>query len=155
MWDFNAQDLSPCCTVSPPLFRADKLIWKLRSPQRVRTFLWLLIREKILTNAERVQRGMSSYSCSEQCGNFLESAIRVVRDCGVARSVWNSLLPWHLWNVFYSLQLEGWMHGNVLNAGTIQFDGGEWSSLFSIVAGFFRNNKIISSSKRLAAAVMR
>lgn len=33
----------------------DKLIWKVVTPQRVRVFLWLLIRGRLLTNEERAK----------------------------------------------------------------------------------------------------
>lgn len=74
-----------CCSTNSTLGRTDKLIRKLRTPQRVRTFRWLLIREKILKIAERVRRGMGSYPCCDQRGCFLESSLHVVRDCVVAR----------------------------------------------------------------------
>ncbi|KAK5774997.1 hypothetical protein PVK06_042863 [Gossypium arboreum] len=47
-----------CCPISSNQLEDDEVIWKMKIPQRVRTFLWMLVRNKILTNKERARRGM-------------------------------------------------------------------------------------------------
>ncbi|KAK5802614.1 hypothetical protein PVK06_030221 [Gossypium arboreum] len=46
-----------CCTSTLDQLKDDETIWKMKVPQRVKTFLWMPVRNKILTNAEHVRRG--------------------------------------------------------------------------------------------------
>ncbi|MBA0724270.1 hypothetical protein Golax_020972 [Gossypium laxum] len=45
-----------CCPISSNQLGDDEVIWKMKIPQRVRTFLWMLVRNKILTNEERARK---------------------------------------------------------------------------------------------------
>ena len=42
-----------------------KVVWKLNAPQRLKTFMWLVTNEALLTNSERLRRNMVA---SETCG---------------------------------------------------------------------------------------
>ena len=42
-------------------------IWKLQVPQRIRTFLWLAIHDKVMTNNERARRGFTSNPSCRCC----------------------------------------------------------------------------------------
>lgn len=70
-----------CCTSTLDQLKDDETIWKMKVPQRVKTFLWMPVRNKILTNAKHVRRDMSFSPFCEQCGKLHEFAIHVVRDC--------------------------------------------------------------------------
>ncbi|MBA0684863.1 hypothetical protein Goari_026414, partial [Gossypium aridum] len=80
------------------------LVWRCHT-QRVRAFLWLLWDNRLLTNDERVRRGMASSGCCEHCGASMENSIHVVRDCLFGRGVWCSIVPAHLHGTFFTLPL--------------------------------------------------
>ncbi|MBA0748163.1 hypothetical protein Gogos_005011 [Gossypium gossypioides] len=43
-----------------------KAAWRLKVPQRVRSFLWLVLYDRLLTNAERVRRYMAEEASLQQ-----------------------------------------------------------------------------------------
>ncbi|KAL4333649.1 hypothetical protein GQ457_07G011020 [Hibiscus cannabinus] len=48
-------------------------VWKLTIPQRLRLFTWLALNQKLMTNAERSRRGISSSPCCDLCGGTIET----------------------------------------------------------------------------------
>ncbi|KAK8277284.1 hypothetical protein V6Z12_D10G255900 [Gossypium hirsutum] len=98
-----------CCPISSSQLGDDEVIWKMKIPQRVRTFLWMLVWNKIFPNEERAQK----------CGKSIESAIHAVRDCDFAQLVWKSLLPRNAWNVFFNFHIGEWIHWNIMNKGCL------------------------------------
>ncbi|KAL4363202.1 hypothetical protein GQ457_04G035220 [Hibiscus cannabinus] len=56
-------------------------IWSLPVTQRIRMFLWLVLRQRLLTNGERVRRGISSNPSCSCCGCYNESILHILRDC--------------------------------------------------------------------------
>lgn len=46
-------------------------IWKVCAPQRVRMFLWLLFRDRLLTNVERARRGIAQSTICGLCGGVV------------------------------------------------------------------------------------
>lgn len=67
-------------------------VWKWKGPERVRTFLWLCLRGKLLTNYERVRRHLSNSGLCGRCGLATEDLDPVLRKCPFAKSVWVLLL---------------------------------------------------------------
>lgn len=74
-------------TNGPSQFECDRVIWKVVAPQKVRVFLWLLVRNGLLTNEERIRKGMTTSPFCEQYGRYVESAIHFVRDCDFVQTV--------------------------------------------------------------------
>lgn len=56
-------------------------LWKVQVPQRVRAFLWLAARDRLMINGNRVRRGLASDSRCGGCNGSLEDAVHVLRDC--------------------------------------------------------------------------
>ncbi|MBA0809502.1 hypothetical protein Gohar_025151, partial [Gossypium harknessii] len=62
-------------------------------PQRVRFFLWLALKQRLLTNAERARRGLGIDGVCQVCGHGSEDIMHVLRDCPATRDIWNKLIP--------------------------------------------------------------
>ena len=77
------------------------------------TFLWLAMHDKLLTNAERVSRGLSNSSTCAKCNLEEESTIHVLRDCPFASWIWMNLLDQADWDHFFNLPLQEWLAGNL------------------------------------------
>lgn len=58
-----------------------RCVWHWDGPERIRMFIWLLIQQRILTNAERVRRHLTLDASCHVCGGTVETALHVVRDC--------------------------------------------------------------------------
>jgi hypothetical protein len=67
-------------------------MWKLLVPERVKTFMWLIIHNRILTNEFKARMGLGNAVCS-YCSSTAETMIHVLRDCSVAMEFWNNIVP--------------------------------------------------------------
>lgn len=63
-----------------------KKVWKVDVPERVRSFLWIMIHDRLLTNKRKNTMGLRDSSC-EHCGNVVESSLHVMRDCPLAKEM--------------------------------------------------------------------
>lgn len=78
-----------------------KLAWLFEGPQRILQFLWLVLKERLLANAERFRRGMVGNPSCTLCDILEELVIHVLRDCRKARSAWNQVIPSSCAAVFF------------------------------------------------------
>ncbi|MBA0734684.1 hypothetical protein Gogos_018582, partial [Gossypium gossypioides] len=62
-----------------------KLPWKVEVPQRVRVFLWLVLKQKLLTQAERLRCGVINDARCSVCGHGYENVLHAIRDCDAAK----------------------------------------------------------------------
>lgn len=66
--------------------------WKIKTPSKVRTFVWLVMRGRIMCNVERHRRGFTMDTGCMKCPYFSEDANHVFRSCKDVNSIWSSLL---------------------------------------------------------------
>lgn len=62
-------------------------VWKAGIPQHVRMFIWLLLRDCLLTNEIRAKRGMCDVPSCDLCGEVVETALHAIRDYASARPI--------------------------------------------------------------------
>ena len=67
-------------------------VWKLKVPERVRTFVWRCLHKMLLTNS-LTQRWDGSGGLCSICGQQLEDILHALRDCPVATMFWRRLVP--------------------------------------------------------------
>lgn len=75
-----------------------EFIWKLHIPRKIKTFLWVLCHNKLLTIAQRVKRGLASSANCPRCNYPIESIEHLVKDCRCSTVIWskfgsNSTVP--------------------------------------------------------------
>ena len=63
-------------------------MWKLKVPQILRIFTWLLLYGKTLTNLERMKRGFMGDPCCHCCTDEREDLNHLFRFCTMAKSFW-------------------------------------------------------------------
>lgn len=68
-----------------------KWFWKLQLPQKLKTFIWLILHDKLPTNLLRNRRGMATSDLCPRCNSSSESTIHLFRDCPKAMSIWDSI----------------------------------------------------------------
>ncbi|XP_019186483.1 PREDICTED: uncharacterized protein LOC109181186 [Ipomoea nil] len=68
-------------------------IWKLKIPTRIKTFLWLVRHNKVMTNTNRLKRGFTTNDNCWFCTNKAEDIEHVLRTCPKARDIWPHILP--------------------------------------------------------------
>ena len=89
-----------------PLWRK---VWRLPMAQRVRTFTWLLLKGKLLTNCERSKRGLTQDPFCSICSDQVEDLTHVFRDCPPASSVWRKILPQDMLTDFLRMAPSVWL----------------------------------------------
>ncbi|KAJ8434447.1 hypothetical protein Cgig2_025417 [Carnegiea gigantea] len=105
-----------------------KLIWTLKSPQRIKFFIWLAVHKRIMTNAHRARRQLSDNPLCNSCHNVEEDVLHILCDCQHARRVWLELVPKVKHNIFFTLLLRKWIHGNLEGSNR----GKDWATIFAI-----------------------
>ncbi|KAE8669030.1 hypothetical protein F3Y22_tig00112261pilonHSYRG00208 [Hibiscus syriacus] len=68
------------------------MIWRIPVPQRLRLFLWLVYKEKLLTHLERHKRFITQISFCPYCNDTYESMLHILRDFPRTKALWNQLL---------------------------------------------------------------
>ena len=84
-------------------------LWKLPMAQRVKTFTWLLLKGRLLTNAERHRRGMTQDQSCTLCQGGIENINHVFKDCPLASSIWRKILPTDMSIDFFGRDFIQWL----------------------------------------------
>ncbi|MBA0732732.1 hypothetical protein Gogos_016803, partial [Gossypium gossypioides] len=115
---------------------------KFQGPHRIRFFIWLALKQRLLRNAERGRRGFGSSSACGLCGHDYEDVLHILRNCNAARCIWVKLIPqisshkarshlhnWPLPNSWVSLNTDGSVRfdeGFAADGGCVRDHNGEW-----------------------------
>ncbi|KAL4278142.1 hypothetical protein GQ457_03G020710 [Hibiscus cannabinus] len=110
-----------------------KAIARFRGLQRIKVFIWLLAKEKLLCNEERVRRHLSSCARCESCGATSESVYHIFRGCPIAVAVWNGLIKRDKWVEFMSLDNMEWIRGNLASTSPFVIDPVDWDLRFGAI----------------------
>ncbi|KAF7833419.1 ribonuclease H [Senna tora] len=94
------------------------------------SFLFMVMWDnKLLTNAERVRRGMTDVASCSRCGGVYEDVLHAIRDCPNAKNLWMRLVRSAHWPEFFSSDLPSWLLLNVSKQiGRLQMD---WPTTFA------------------------
>lgn len=68
-----------------------KSIWSVLVPQRIRLFLWLVVQDRLMTNANRFLQQLTDDPRCFACGEVEENTMHILRQCPAARMVWKKL----------------------------------------------------------------
>ena len=79
-----------------------KEVWRWPGPQKIRSFLWLVLNDGIKTNVFRFRRGISNNTDCPRCGAEAETLTHMLRDCRNVKSLWQSIVIPSAWTTFFS-----------------------------------------------------
>ncbi|MBA0803499.1 hypothetical protein Gohar_013706 [Gossypium harknessii] len=105
---------------------------KFYNPHWIHFFIWLALKQCLLTNANRVRCGFGSSSACGLCGHDYKDVLHILRDCNAARGIWDKLIPQQDLSVFYSRSLLDQMRNN-FQSHFSSWDGTDWPCLFEII----------------------
>ncbi|KAK8572382.1 hypothetical protein V6N12_028437 [Hibiscus sabdariffa] len=94
--------------------------------------MWLVMREGLLTNAERFRCHMSDSGTCQLFHREDESVLHVLRDCPRTRLVWSKLLPPRVLFDFMLLHLKEWISVNINLHSSCSRSDAEWSVRFAV-----------------------
>jgi ribonuclease HI len=104
-------------------------VWKLRVPERVRCFIWLLLHDRLLTNHRKNRMGIGHAMCS-YCVNVVETNLHVLRDCILVAPFWLQVVPLEDRNIFFMEDYQQWIHLNVRKE-VQRRNGGAWCDFWA------------------------
>ena len=107
-------------------------IWSTPVQQRIRTFMWLVLHNRLLCNANRVKRKLSEDPRCLRCpAQDEETILHLLRDCPIARVVWRNVGGATQDPSFWMGSLEDWMVCNLQAQGRHFSD--TWPTCFAVV----------------------
>ena len=65
-----------------------EIVWKWQGPQRVRSFLWLVLHNRLLTNEQRKRRHMKDVSTCPRCKKAEKTILHALRDCETIKPIY-------------------------------------------------------------------
>lgn len=107
-----------------------QLIWKLKIPNRICHFLWLVKHRAIMTNMERIRRCLTRNDLCPQCNQYSEDLDHLFRFCSRTRRVWNMVLP-EVNSIRADLNFDQWLSINLRNNSRVS-EGGSRNSRFAV-----------------------
>ncbi|WCJ44200.1 RNA-directed DNA polymerase (reverse transcriptase)-related family protein [Euphorbia peplus] len=116
-----------------------KDIWRWDGPHRIRSFLWLATKGKLLTNSERTRRHLDVNDMCPVCNIHTETIVHVFRDCLQARSVWLQLLPICDFLLIISMDEENWVQNCISDRFQIFVEN--WVLMFVVTCWVLWKNR--------------
>lgn len=80
-------------------------LFKGKIPPKLKHFFWLARQDRLLTNKVRLTRHLTTDCSCKSCGFPVENCLHILRDCPMARPVWEQLIPHNLHQHFFGLNL--------------------------------------------------
>ncbi|KAK8476546.1 hypothetical protein V6N11_066594 [Hibiscus sabdariffa] len=105
-------------------------VWSLAVTPRIRMFIWLVLKRRLMTNEERTRRGLTSDASCPCCGCISESIAHILRDCPSTRALWCSILPPDRHALFFSSSLEHWVVSNIRSKLRFSDSSTPWACFF-------------------------
>ncbi|KAE8722513.1 hypothetical protein F3Y22_tig00013960pilonHSYRG00174 [Hibiscus syriacus] len=103
-------------------------VWKLKVPQRIKTFLLLALHGKILTNDERQRRHLVANGNCPICHMEVEDTFHVFRRCTEAANLWRRIIKTEKLQSFMAMPHEIWKRRCMMN---FQPDFNEYEDLLT------------------------
>ncbi|KAJ7981919.1 Ribonuclease H protein [Quillaja saponaria] len=96
-------------SIQDSMSRLWNLVWKWPGPQRIKTFLWLLVHNRIMTNEERARRGCAQTPSCGRCPAQNESILHCLRDCPFSHGFWIKLVKGKSLSLFFGTNIIDWI----------------------------------------------
>lgn len=90
-----------------------KWFWKIKLPQKLKTFLWLIFHDKLPTNLMRAKRGINTSVCCPRCNLALENMDHLFRDCPKAIAIWDKIPSGRSMRAGFINSTSDWISANL------------------------------------------
>ncbi|XP_019166674.1 PREDICTED: uncharacterized protein LOC109162425 [Ipomoea nil] len=122
-------------------------IWKLRLPNRVNHFMWLVKQGRLMTNVERSKRGFTTDLFCSSCAGIPENLDHIFRACEAAR-IWERLIPRRTTQLLQGTDWSTWLSMNVRADKRLGFPE-DWPEIFGLTMWWcwrWRNARVFEDS---------
>ncbi|VFQ61858.1 unnamed protein product [Cuscuta campestris] len=117
------------------------MIWKIKVPSKMKLLLWTICHEKVMGNAERKKRRLTSDSSCPLCGND-ETTSHIFKTCPKARQIWNFIDNGGMGCNGDHTEMRRWV-GDNLRRKRGSHDNNNWAATFAVTCWWiwrWRNN---------------
>ncbi|KAK8568929.1 hypothetical protein V6N12_007463 [Hibiscus sabdariffa] len=124
--------------------------------QRIRYFLWLTCRQKLLTNLERCKRTLTDDPLCPLCYQAEESTLHALQDCVNFRRIWQQTVPQPLSHTFFSTSIKDWLRLN-LCSNILFYNDIPWKLVFASILWQIwknRNDTVFTESSASVEGVL-
>ncbi|KAL5792680.1 hypothetical protein ACOSP7_001274 [Xanthoceras sorbifolium] len=94
-------------------------LWKLKLPPKISYFLWIVCHGKLLTNSQRIIRGISNDAYCPRCNSADENILHLFRGCTASIRVWEDVMrvcrPFKMLQGKSCNDLNNWLKINLNN----------------------------------------
>ncbi|KAG8475469.1 hypothetical protein CXB51_032329 [Gossypium anomalum] len=105
------------------------------------------LKEKLLTNSERVRRSIAQDASCHLCGYITEDILYILRDCSFAKEIWHHVIPANHLGTFFG-NISEWLFSNLQSLSTNKTSESYWACLFGIILWcIWKNRGVICNSK--------
>lgn len=121
-------------------------LWGLKIPAKIITFMWLIMKDRLMSNSLRVRRNMSDSAICSRCNCEVESSIHIIRDCVEARNIWRYFINTSCWDL--NTPVVSWLKSNLMSMDKAYLDGIPWNIWFAAISFNIwkdRNNEVINA----------
>lgn len=122
-------------------------LWRIKVPNKMKFFVWTALHDKIMGNAERKRRKLTTNGECGTCHGKEESMAHILRDCSYAEEVWTALVGRDRWRKWSQTNPRQWLIQNITekNQSTTQH---EWPRTFVITSWWiwrWRNDRVFNT----------
>lgn len=119
------------------------MIWSAPVQQRIRAFMWVVCHDRVMGNLNRFKRNMTDNPRCAICDAREDSTLHIIRDCPMAKVIWNRLGGPADHAHFYHSPLKKWVSENLNHKDEEGYP--VWATYFGIALWWiwrWRNNAI-------------
>lgn len=107
------------------------IVWLWKGPKSIRTFLWLVMHNRLKTKAELLRRHIPTDNGCDRCGYSVKNTLHVIRDCMIVKWMWNRFIPVDTRPMFFSLNIKDWLWHNLNNKRLLGCEL-KWDTFFGV-----------------------
>lgn len=89
-------------------------LWKMKVPTKFEIFIWIALQDRIMGNAERKRRGLTTEGNYDICPGALESADHIFRNCTRDAQVWMAMTSREKRRTERHIDFKSWIVVNII-----------------------------------------
>lgn len=110
-----------------------KWFWKMKVPQKLKTFFWLILHDKLPTNLLRAKRGINTSDCCPRCNLAQENLDHLFRGCPKVFDLWDKIPSGRLMRGGFINSTSDWISANLKKKKILHMGMDiAWNILFGI-----------------------
>lgn len=110
------------------------MFWKMKIPQKLKVFIWLIFHNKLPTNFLRAKRGMIISDLCPRCNNSPETINHLFRDCPKAIQLWDKFQTGRAMRTGFESSTFDWVSHNLKRSRILHLNKDiPWNTLFCTI----------------------